>query len=268
MQTAVKLVACALVLTFLLGGSVRADIIEYGDEDLLNTGAYPSDPKAGATLQGLAPNAITVATNSFSHSFPFSPSAGDYAGTDQIYVGSIQTAVHDGYAEAASRINGPQVITLDYSSLVAPGQHIATLTLGIASDDFQHPSFGQPFIASINGISDTALTNELDSLDDGGPRVQFFSIGIDPGALLSSNVLTLRIDEGGDGGDGWAIDFLTVGVTTQAVPEPASVVSLTIGALGLIGFGWRRKHRASPVPEPWDTYSQATDINAENAGGR
>jgi hypothetical protein len=28
-------------------------------------------------------------------------------------------------------------------------------------------------------------------------------------------VLTLTIDDGGDGGDGWAIDFLTVAVTTS-----------------------------------------------------
>jgi hypothetical protein len=40
-------------------------------------------------------------------------------------------------------------------------------------------------------------------------------------------VLTLSIDQGGDGGDGWALDYLTVGVTTQqtptsTVPEPLS----------------------------------------------
>ena len=43
--------------------------------------------------------------------------------------------------------------------------------------------------------------------------------------LLPSEMLTLSIDEGGDGGDGWAVDFLTVGITSQgaAVPEPATL---------------------------------------------
>ena len=40
------------------------------------------------------------------------------------------------------------------------------------------------------------------------------TIGIDPAVLQTNNILTLSIDEGGNGGDGWAIDFLTVGVTT------------------------------------------------------
>jgi len=43
------------------------------------------------------------------HEFPFTPSAGDFAGTDQIYVRSVQTAAHDGYAGAAQRINGPSM---------------------------------------------------------------------------------------------------------------------------------------------------------------
>jgi hypothetical protein len=46
--------------------------------------------------------------------------------------------------------------------------------------------------------------------------------------LDPSNVLTLAIDEGGNGGDGWAVDFLTVGVGTahgQCTPPPPDMVS-------------------------------------------
>ncbi len=191
--------------------------VEYGNENVLNTGSYSSDPKAGATLVGLAANVTSDATLTVNfHSSPFTPSAGDYPGTDQIYVGSTQTGSHDGYSVDSPRINGPQVIMMNYSSLVPAGQTISTLTLGIAADDFQFPVWGQPFTAKINGIVDTALTNKLESFDETGPKVHFFTIGIDPSTLQSTNTLTLTIDEGGDGGDGWAIDFLTVGVNTTS----------------------------------------------------
>lgn len=219
-------------------------IIEYGSENLLGTGTYPTDPKDGATLQGLSAGVVTLATNSFGHSYPFSPGAGDFAGTDQIYVGSVQTGAHDGYSTAAERINGPQVITMDYSSLVPAGQSVATLTFGIASDDFQFPAFGQPFTAMINGILDTALTETLNSLDESGPVERFFTVGIGAAELLPSNVLTLSIDEGGDGGDGWAVDFLTIGVTTSAVPEPSSFFLFSAGFAGVVLAGLRGARRS------------------------
>ncbi len=131
------------VLALLVGGAARAGVMEYGNENVLNSGAtYPSDPKAGATLQYLAAGVVTdfyrhlpSATASRS-----TPTVGDFPGTrTRIYVGSVQTAAHEGYSGAASRLNGPQVLTLDYSSLVPAGQKIDTFTLGIASDDFQFP---------------------------------------------------------------------------------------------------------------------------------
>jgi hypothetical protein len=230
-----------------------AGVIEYGNENVLNSGAtYPSDPKAGASLQGLAPNVITDATLTLGHGFPFSPNAGDFPGTDQIYVGSVQTGSHEGYSQAAQRVNGPQVLTLDYSSLIPVGQKVSTLTLGIATDDFQFPRFGQPFTAQVNGRTNAALTGKLNSLDETGPVVHFFTIGIDPAVLSSTNVLTLSINEGGDGGDGWAVDFLTVGVTTSplgtSVPEPSSLTLLALGGGALAG--WRRWKGKRPQSNP------------------
>jgi hypothetical protein len=224
--------ATVLLSAIVLTTAARADvIIEYGNENLLNTGSYPSDPKAGATLSGLAPGVVTDATNSFAHGYPFAPSAGDFPGTDQIYVGSHQTAFHDGYSTVTGRLAGPQVITMDYSSALGAGQAVGALTLGIASDDFQFPAYGQPFTATINGVVNTALTNKLNALDDGGPVAHFFTIGISPSVLASNHVLTLSIDEGGDGGDGWAIDFLTIGVTpATAIPEPSAALLCGLAA--------------------------------------
>ena len=165
------------------------------------------------------------------HGFPFAPSVGEYPGTDQIYIGSVQTASHDGYSNS-SPTQGPQVLSLDYSSLVPVGQSIATLTLGIAADDFQFPDYGQPFSALVNGSAAPVLTGVLNSVPQGGPVVQFFTIGISPAILTPTHVLTLSIDNGGDGGDGWAVDFLTVGVTTT--PEPSAILLAGLGILGLL----------------------------------
>ena len=234
-----------LTLLFLIAyPAAHAATIQYGDADVLGTGSYGVDPRTGATLEGLAPNAVTFGAPPVGHSFPFTP-AGDFAGTDQIFAGSGQTGFRDGYS-SSPRLPGPQVLVLDYGSLVPGGATIQTFTLGIAPDDFQAPSLGQPFTATVNGALNTALTTVLNTIDQGGPQVQFFTIGIAPGSLLPSHVLTLSIDQGGDGGDGWAVDFLTAGVTlvpTQ-VPAPATLSLAALG-LGLLGATRARKVRAA-----------------------
>src|SRR6516162_5973846 len=126
------LVLVALTLPHVVAAQITPlspNVLLYGTENVLGTGTYSSDPTAGATLFGLVPGNVTFASLIQAHSYPFSPSAGDYPGTDQIYVGSNQTGAHDGYSQAASRIAGPQVISLDYSSLVSPGSVVDTLTL-------------------------------------------------------------------------------------------------------------------------------------------
>jgi hypothetical protein len=232
-------------LFFLTVGIASAGTIVYGTEDCLGTGCYgANDPTAGATLIGLAPNATSIASMSFGHSYPFVPAAGDFPGTDQIYVGSVQTASHDGYSSYAGRLNGPDVLTLDYSSLVGSGQTVQTVTLGLALDDFQFPVFGNPFIFTVNGVADPALTTLAESLNETGPTVQFVTIGISPSILALNNVLTVSIDEGGDGGDGYAIDFATVGVTTSqsTVPEPGPLGLIAIGG-GLVLIAARRSKK-------------------------
>jgi hypothetical protein len=230
-----RIILLTAISVSLLAASAEASVLTFGDQDCLGFGCYgATDPTSGAALQGLSPNAVTTAANVFGHSFPFSPSAGDFPGTDQIYVGSVPTGVHDGYSGVPVRINGPQTLILDYSSLVSGGA-IATLTLGIAADDFQFPAFGQPFVATVNGVVNIALTNLLNGLNQGGPLVQFVSIGLNPAIDTPAHTLTLSLDQGGDGGDGWAIDYLTVGVTTSAAaPEPATSALFLAGIAGLV----------------------------------
>ena len=235
-----RVLVCLVVCVVSSVPVASAGSVLFGDMDCLEQGCYGAlDPRAGASLEGLADGVVTQATNVFGHGFGFSPVA-DFAGTDQIYVGSVQTGAHDGYSVFAGRINGPQVFVLDYSSLIT-GSQILSITLGIAADDFQAPSLGQPYIVLLNGGSAPALSGAINALDFGGPAVHFFSIGLDPALDNPSHTLTLSIDQGGDGGDGWAVDFLTVGVTTNA-PEPATEGVLGAGLVGL-AWMWRRRMR-------------------------
>ena len=191
---------------------------------------------------------IFEGSGSRAHAFPFVPEVTDFPPTDQIFVGSVQTGFHDGYS-VSPRTNGPQTAVLDFSSLVPAGHEVTTLTLGIAADDFQFPVFGQPFTATASGIAAVALTAQLNSLSQTGPVVQFFGIGLDPAIYLGGTVLTVSIDQGGDGGDGWAVDFFTVGVTTAPVqaPQPGTLALLSVGLAGLATMAWCRRLRAGHI---------------------
>jgi len=110
---------------------------------------------------------------------------------------------------------------MPYGSAVPTGHHVETLTLGMAADDFQGGPLGQPYDVWINAHHHTLLSNIFSGAAQTGPRVQFFTIGIDPTILHFTHILTLTIDQGGTGGDGWAADFTTIGVTTA--PDPAAI---------------------------------------------
>ena len=229
-----RIFALVAAITFAVNSS--GAVLTFGDEDCLNQACYGvNNPVSGATLEGLATDVITLAALGFGHIYPFSPSA-DFPGTDQIFAGSNQTSADDGYSTASERIAGPAVFTLDYSSLLGPGLTLATLTLGIGADDFQFPTYSQPFSVSVNGAANSALQNQLNTTDLGGPKVQFFTIGLNPAIDNPSHILTLAIDVGGDGGDGFAVDFLTIGVTTTqvvvgGVPESSTLPLVGIGVL-------------------------------------
>src|SRR4051794_19111427 len=92
-----------LFVLVLCSGRGEAGFITYGDKDVLGTGSYPVEPTSGAALVGLAPGAVTFGAAPVRHNYPFGPGAGDFLGTDQIYVGSNQTGFHDGYSVAPQR---------------------------------------------------------------------------------------------------------------------------------------------------------------------
>lgn len=232
-----------LAVTGAASAGVPDGVQIYGDVDLLGFGYGDGDPFAGATLVGLAPNAITAANNAFAHSFPFDPEVGEYPGTDQIYVGSFEYAGGDGYSQHPNRIAGIQTVTIDYSALVPQGQVLTSLTLGIAFDDFQNPLFGNPYTVVINDGVNSALTGLANSIDQTTPLTRLYTIGLDLSTLREDHTLTLQIRQAGGSrggdlpqGDGWAIDFLTIGATTVPTPGAATLAALA----GLVGLRRRR----------------------------
>jgi len=224
--------------TLFMSANLSASVIVYGTEDCLTTGCYgAADPTAGATLSGLAAGANSSATTSYGHGYPFSPTAGDFPGTDQIYVGATQTTSHDGYSSYSGRIPGPLVLTLNYSSAVPAGQTVQGLTLGLALDDFQQPVFGDPYTVSIDGVTNSAITSFVNGVNETGPVVQFFTFGLDPSVDNSTHTITVSIAEGGDGGDGFAVDFATLGVTTSGtstIPEPPTNTAAGVAMMSLV----------------------------------
>jgi hypothetical protein len=222
----------AVLFALLPFAGASGQVLQFGDQDVLGTGLYPTDPTAGSTLLGLAPGVVTFGAPAQFHGFPFGPGAGEFSGTDQIDAGSVQTAQHDGYSGVEGRLNGPMVLTFDYSSLVPANQVVSSLTLGIAFDDFQAPIFGQPFVVLVNGLPYAPLNTLVNSLDQSGPVVQFASIGLDPLLLLPDHQLTISIDLLGDGGDGFAVDFATVGI--QTIPSPAAGTLLSLMVVGAL----------------------------------
>ena len=237
----IRIVVASMVL--MLSANAPAFVMTFGDKDAFGFGVYGDDePTDGASLEGLMTGEVTFAFNSYAHGFPFDPEFVEFAGTDQIYVGSDQTAFGDGYSVYGGRQAGPQVITMDYNPIVQAGHIVDTLTLGIAADDFQRPAFGNPFIALVNGHIVVDLINELNGLLQTGPRVQYFSLGLDTAILDPGNVLNLVIDQAGTGNDGWAIDFLTIGVTTHA-PLPPAFVLFGAGLLAMAGLSRRTRSK-------------------------
>lgn len=232
--------------------TIAPGVLRYGDVDCIGYNCYAGgDPTAGATLIGLGVGA-TSSGAAYSHGFIsglVSPSATDFAGTDRIFYGSVKTSNRDGYAGDPNAVAGPQQLALDYGSLVGAGRRVTGLTFGFQADDFQAPAFGNPYTVRVNGLVNAGLTSFVNNINQTGPQTQFFSYGIDTALLLGTNVLNVSIDQGGDGGDGWAIDFATVGVTTEAippqstVPEPSSVALLGAGVAALGSVARRRVRR-------------------------
>ncbi len=212
-----RLSSFAVPVALCLAASAQAEVKVFGDKDLLGFGQYSSDPPEwGARTEGLKPGEVKTGIFKTFHNFPFTPTPEDFPGTDQVYVGSNQSASLDEYANYGGRQKGPQTFKLDIGDLLSGGKP-QTLTLGIMFDDLQQPTHGQPFVVTVNGQRLDAMNQAINQQNlrdkENRPSTVFISAGLDPSILQSGNTLEVVIDQEGQGGDGWAVDYLTVGVT-------------------------------------------------------
>ncbi len=242
-----KGLSVAGLATFLAWGyqppEAQAIVLEFGDRDCLGMGCYdPAEVTSSAELIGLAENEVSIADGRFFHTYPFTPEADDFSGTDQIYCTDKNgvDASSDGFCNSSEAIFSSLVTTLDYSAAITANSTVKNLTLGLGTSDFQTQAFGGSFIASINGQEYDILSQTLDSLENGGPSFRFFSVGIPLDLLDSSHQLTLEIDKTETSRDGIALDFLTVGVETHTpeIPTPAAIFPTLFG---LVSAAVRKK---------------------------
>jgi hypothetical protein len=116
-----------------------------------------------------------------------------------------------------------------------------------------------------SGLTSTGDTAAGFALGDspfifGHPRVTLNNGGLDANAPISNS--------SGVGYYGFA--KLTVG-PTSAAPEPASLALLGIGAVGLLGYGWRQRRRVLPLATALNSLAAAAigsvvQLSASGAG--
>lgn len=134
--------------------------------------------------------------------------------------------------------NGP--ITLDFGSTL--------LSRGGAK--IQADFFGD-FTAKIEALDSggnvlATFTEDGTSNDNGDDSAIFIGIKSDD---VNISKIRLGITSSVEGADqDLAIDRFDFSTTTSAVPEPASLTMLGIGAVSLMGYGWRRRKITAVAP--------------------
>jgi len=133
------------------------------------------------------------------------------------------------FASTGSAFATPSII--NYTLHFADG---STLSGTFSAPDW----FGNSPTAIIaNGRTDATGSSFFD-VNSGNPRIYQENIGLIP----SSSALT-SIDLSLNNGLGSAHTavFAVSGTAVTAVPEPAAIISLGLGAVGLVGYTWRRR---------------------------
>ena len=92
---------------------------------------------------------------------------------------------------------------------------------------------------SINGTTTTNVFNSTGGFDYQA-RLDMQTIDL-PGDFLSQTLETIRVID--TGSNPFYQRILLNGVTVEVIPEPSTITLFGLGAIGLFGYGWRRRKR-------------------------
>jgi hypothetical protein len=127
-----------------------------------------------------------------------------------------------------------------------------TLMSSSSASFFAQPAGDGQAVQSLFNTTPTPLYTVLSTgtADNPGTNTGPQSVGVGPPLLAPytlENVLSFGVSTPGldaRGNDTFGVTA-TLTATPTAVPEPASLTLLSLGAVGLLGYGWRRRKRAT-----------------------
>jgi OmpA-OmpF porin, OOP family len=154
------------------------------------------------------------------HLYPMPGNPQDIPGMDRIILGSSYKGnrTGDGYSESFSEKTKGVPIKISLTGL--KGSQVKSVKMQIFIDDFQSPSVGSAFIATINGKRFIELEQLLRVVDQSGPIGKLITLDI-PSELLPEFLkesIDFFIDDPTTGaGDGYALDFIKILVNPSQI---------------------------------------------------
>ena len=215
----------AAALALLLAGTGRADII-------ISSGYYDLSP----AQSGGGPPLPNPWINS--------PNTTFYGSNSDV---SLATTSDPDISGLLFQNTGGTAVTLSALSLTPSGMDVlarartpnGNLPLGNVT---LQP--GQNYIFAVGDGSDAGLSGQTINVTLNGMGFSFrdATTAQAPNGVLFGNNPQLG---GGDETQPWTQDADLLGPTATGVPEPASLTLLGLGALGLLGYGWRKRKQAA-----------------------
>ncbi len=243
----VRMWALPLILVLGAGGQVKGDLIVFQGID---PGVGPGGARPNSNAAAAAFDAAANALGGFDLITFEGLTLGNFS--SRVVAPGVTASLFGTAGDANAGItNILGDATLGYNTTAGGSQHLRVVpdfAVGLTTATFTFDVPIQAFGAFFTGIGTVAGLLEL-VFDDGTLRtltlpgagnggVQFFGFTDEGTAISSVTIRETRTP--GSARDIFGIDDMRAG----AVPEPASLTLLGLGAVSLLGYSWRRKRQA------------------------